>query len=1172
MPTVRKSQDVKKHQSSTFLRSVHIERDATNQDAIDRYVLTSNASRAIERIASRISEGGSTVWTLTGSYGTGKSAFLLFLSHLLGPKGNDLTSSAVKMLHKSNPDLAAEIFSTSRFRYGLAAIRVSAANEPISKALVRGLVEAKQYGILQLNATCARHLRDFEQDISNEKNIDSSKLLSFLEQVIVPRTRRGSKSGPLLLLIDEMGKLLEFAADHPQASDVFLLQQLAELAARSRGDLVVITTLHQDFQVYANNLTASDRIEWEKIRGRFEDVAFEEPATQLLRFVASAWERICEIQEIDILQRNISQVRNLASDLWEFGIAPAGLQLRDGVELLKSCAPMHPIVAVLLGPLFRRVGQNERSAFSFLLSEEPQSLQSVIRHRSCDNGLFTVEDLFRYLVSSLGNALLNTPDAKRWAEALEAESRHPQLSRSAISVLRTIAVLAIASRWTNVKASIEVLEHALNGQFTSKEITSALHELESASVIVYRRFNSSYVLWEGSDVDVEARLAEGRESLRETGSVALLLQDYYQLSPLLARRHSFNSGTLRFFEVSFSSVAQLARFQESSHQDGRIVIVVPSSHDEYRRALDAIMKIEDRTIIRLLDSSGPLSELALELGAIRWVNDNTPEIDNDSTARRELHARQLAVFGALDEIVNGLLGASSRIPGKWYRLGQEVDIRSSRSLNEELSNICDIVFDAAPQIDNEIINRRELSSSAAAARRNLIERMITSADQEELGLADIGNPPERSVYRSLLGNEGLQIHRKVRGQWAFRKPTKHHEGRQIIEQIDEYFDSASDSRQSIEGLIDLLKSPPYGLREGPIPILICSALLIRDQDVALYEDGCFCPKLTPAIMERLVKSPDLFSIRRWRVSGIRSQVFEQLEKLVLGNTGEGPSGKKRMLQIARPMIRFINQLPDYTISTSDVSGITSAIRDAFTQATEPDVLIFEQLPRACGIETFESKQNTKVRKKDVHYFAECIKTAFTELRSAYPNLVTTVRVAIADAFGLSTSDPDSIQPYLQAIASDLSDYTAERDLKMLVDRISDDVDSDNWIEGVASFIAERPLAKWRDVDRAHFNVRLQQFVRRINLLSATVSGRPTDASSNTQSLRFALTSTEFGQFDHVVHIDTENAKRLPEIEKAIEKEALKASDTTIAIAALARVVRRLLAPNNSETDKRGGKK
>ena len=604
----------------------------------------------------------------------------------------------------------------------------------------------------------------------------------------------------------------------------------------------------------------------------------------------------------------------------------------------------------------------------------------------------------------------------------------------------------------------------------------------------------------------------------------------------------FETGTLRFFEICFISPSNFVHLREPPLQDGRIAIVMPSNRDEHRRVVDMLGETGKRTIVRLLDSSGYLAELALELGAIRWVSDNTPQIANDLTARRELRGRLNAVHNALDEVVRELLAGSGRIHGKWYRCGQVINIRSNRSLNEELSRVCDDVFDAAPKIDNEIINRRELSSAAAAARRNLIERMITSSEMEELGLMSLGNPPERSIYRSLLGKEGLQLHRNIRGQWAFRKPTNHLQAQRIVAEIDEYFDSSVKIRQPITDLIDRLKAPPFGLREGPIPVLICAALLMRDAEVALYDEGAFCPKLTPAIMERLIKSPDLFSVRRWKVKGIRSRVFEQLEKLVLGNVSEGTSGKKRMLQVARPMMRFIRQLPDYTMATADLSEATLAIRNAFTQATEPDTLLFEQLPIACRLEPFYSGQRMKAREKDVHQFASCIRSAFEELRAAYPGLVAAVRISISDAFGVSSASPNSIQSHLQTIAGELSEYAAERDLKMLIGRILDDGDGDAWIEGVASLIAEKPLAKWRDEDRAKFNVRLHQFVRRLNLLSATVIHRPANATPRTtKSIRLAVTSTDFGQIDHVIHIDSNNTKRLRKLETAIERETAKSA-------------------------------
>ena len=89
--------------------------------------------------------------------------------------------------------------------------------------------------------------------------------------------------------IDELGKFLEYAAQHPVQDDVFVLQTLAEFATRSdQTPLFLITILHQAFEQYANKIAKSQREEWAKIQGRFEDIAFVEPAEQVLRLIGSA--------------------------------------------------------------------------------------------------------------------------------------------------------------------------------------------------------------------------------------------------------------------------------------------------------------------------------------------------------------------------------------------------------------------------------------------------------------------------------------------------------------------------------------------------------------------------------------------------------------------------------------------------------------------------------------------------------------------------------------------------------------------------------------------------------------------------------------------------------------------------------------------------------------------
>src|SRR5207244_9930302 len=102
----------------------------------------------------------------------------------------------------------------------------------------------------------------------------------------------------------------------------------------------------------------------------------------------------------------------------------------------------------------------------------------------------------------------------------------------------------------------------------------------------------------------------------------------------------------------------------------------------------------------------------------------------------------------------------------WYASTGRLTVRSSRELMETLSALFDEHYSQAPSIRNELLNRRELSSAAAKARRNLLEAMIVHRGEPRLGLT--AYPPEVSMYRSVLEEPGL--HRKVDGKWGFVTP------------------------------------------------------------------------------------------------------------------------------------------------------------------------------------------------------------------------------------------------------------------------------------------------------------------------------------------------------------------------------------------------------------------
>ena len=84
-----------------FTRSVNLERDAGLVRATEGYILTSTAQAVLERLAASLSiPAGQRSWTITGPFGSGKSAFALYLSQLVGPP-ETLQAKAARALLKS---------------------------------------------------------------------------------------------------------------------------------------------------------------------------------------------------------------------------------------------------------------------------------------------------------------------------------------------------------------------------------------------------------------------------------------------------------------------------------------------------------------------------------------------------------------------------------------------------------------------------------------------------------------------------------------------------------------------------------------------------------------------------------------------------------------------------------------------------------------------------------------------------------------------------------------------------------------------------------------------------------------------------------------------------------------------------------------------------------------
>ena len=88
-----------------------------------------------------------------------------------------------------------------------------------------------------------------------------------------------------MLLVDELGKFVEYAALYPMYGDLIALQSLAEHACRPKdARLVLIALLHQNFADYARGVGRTLDEEWHKVASRFEEIPFDEPVERYVQF------------------------------------------------------------------------------------------------------------------------------------------------------------------------------------------------------------------------------------------------------------------------------------------------------------------------------------------------------------------------------------------------------------------------------------------------------------------------------------------------------------------------------------------------------------------------------------------------------------------------------------------------------------------------------------------------------------------------------------------------------------------------------------------------------------------------------------------------------------------------------------------------------------------------
>ncbi|GLU45408.1 hypothetical protein [Allomuricauda sp. NBRC 101325] len=1015
---------------STFNNiSTNILRDASKE--ID-YIVTPNSKEIFERIFLHNYVANKS-FSLIGNYGTGKSTFLWAMERNL--HGEQLFFGPLPNKEVDGYDF----------------IKIIGQNTSLSDALGMelGLKGSAKPNILE--------------------GLEKRRIASL-------KKRRG-----LVLVIDEFGKFLEHASKHSAADELYLVQQISEWANDDAFETYFIISLHQSFASYGSKLNNRDKLEWEKVKGRFVDLMFNEPVEQLIYFAGKKLEQF----EVKIkLQPRLSQLTSLIQKSKLVSFNPSTI---DGLS--KVLYPMDWLSVHLLVYSLQRYGQNERSLFSFLTDQSNYSIQNL------QPDFYTVPEVFNYLVNTMPSTIESpeNPHRPQWRttfNALErAELNFDENYGLASDVIKTIGLVNIFSKAGGCLDKDFLVNYFLLTK--EADVSEILEVLEKSGIIRFYKHSNKINFLDGTDIDLEQELIAVAKEINPDFSVSEEIFALVELPMLMVKKYSFETGTPRFFEYRVFKTFKGTEEAKGS-VDGFINLVFENIKEE------EILSLSRGNASNIFVIYKNLEAIKKEIFTIKQFDLLIERNQLDANAlqllnlEREFHLKELHNL-----TVNHLFGTTENT---WIYRGGIEQIPNKKRLFEWLTNICYEIYPETPRLINELINKEFLSSPINAARKSLIRMILENEEVMDLGFPEKMFPPQKAIYISLLKQTKIHKANKELGYYELSQPPQDSILYGLWNSCMEFILNARDNKRNLQELYGLLSSPPYKLKQGFIDFWIPIFLIANREEYALfYIDGSYIPYLQEDTFDLIHRKPENFFVKSYDVSGIRVNLLESYKRLTGLSSQESNGTESTFLSIFSNFLRFQRALNGYSRNTSKISDKAIRLRNAINLASDPEDALFTRFPEALGFNSISIGSDVAV----LESYTEQLQVALREIQSVYGELLDRIEKVLLTAF-FCTYDifPDYKMEILEKLEY-VDPIKLGKFAKVFYQRLISPLDNrENWIKSLADVVIGKGIDELQDEEESILLNTLEDIAHR--LIKASEIHQFNENSKNSKLYSFRL--------------------------------------------------------------------
>ena len=1041
-----------KFDAEVFLRSINIQYDAEYPNRIAHYQPT---AKSVRLIRSLLGFEQDRAFFVVAPYGTGKSITATYLLHLVENRSDAAeTLSAIEdKLKTVSPDL--------------------------NKFAMERRNETEKGLVLALQGYC-ENLGDSLKDaalkgmgrmkLGRQARTIASMSCETIEQAIellgaVRDKARAAGCDRVVILWDEFGRHIESLIAEGRSAALSEIQLLAECVSRSKAIPVTLgLLLHQELLQYASHSPASVRSEWRKIEGRFQTIQYIDDSKEIYRLLS---EVVSEQDRSNILPDE--QVKSSALECKRLGLF-SDFTISELQSLLCRAYPLEPTTLYLLPRISGRVAQNERTLFSFL---NFMDFQNHVRP----------DHLYEYFSPEMRTDTAVGGTYKQWLETQNALSKLDGDNGLAATALRTASLLGFGVNGERSRTPRDLLLFALRGYACAEAVSNGAQQEEAVvaklidkKLLLHRKHSDEVSVWHGTDADLRGRLEEEKSRQRRTFDFLTVLTD--EANPPVWRPVKYNSDChiRRFLQGEYWSLEKLdGCLNMPVGCDGKIIYVIAETLEELQEAkqLTSKYQCDERVILAVPRVPVSLFEAALEVWCLAQMQEDDKLVESDPMVLSEIQQMTDDARSHLQKLLDRLILPGSEGP-RWFYKGSELPVKNAYDLRNELSEIMQRIFLYTPKINNEMIVRHKPTPTVINSRKKLLLGILERSGQEMLGIE--GNPPEASMFRTILWRTGLYSNKDEVWKYALPDQVKDSGLQMVWEKVQEFFTVSSEQPKDIRRFFDELMEPPFGIRAGLLPILFAAGLKAFPSVYSLrYKGGGYVSDILSSEVELLCREPEKYEFIVLDIDPTKRDYLNAILELFGAQARPVPvTGNDLIRACYDALENWKAGLPAGALSTRYLTQKTRRFQSILRHPSDPVQLLFERIPKALDCSIDDQQMLLKS-------FEKCKNELSAVIDSYREKAISSLRRALSLNWKSENGEVKGIaRRWALCFPDEISDALNDSVSKGLLSRMCMIYPSDaKLVDSLSGLLLKKTINRWDDSYIANFDQEIHSVVRRI---------------------------------------------------------------------------------------------